>query len=118
MPSSPKFACAQRAATAATAMKATKVKAGTSAMGLPGGVAPVPLFLEETSAFLEGRPAEVGVVTQAAAIADDEIAPISDIRGTADYKRLLLRQLLFAHFERLFGSRFLCRRFFRAFLFF
>jgi xanthine dehydrogenase small subunit len=27
-----------------------------------------------------------------------EISPISDVRGTADYKRLLLRQLLLAHF--------------------
>jgi xanthine dehydrogenase iron-sulfur cluster and FAD-binding subunit A len=28
-----------------------------------------------------------------------EIAPISDARGTADYKRLLLRQLFLAHFK-------------------
>ena len=37
---------------------------------------------------------------------NDEIAPISDARGTADYKRLLLRQLLFAHFMELFPERF------------
>jgi xanthine dehydrogenase small subunit len=30
-----------------------------------------------------------------------EISPISDVRGTADYKRLLLRQLLWAHFRNL-----------------
>ena len=30
----------------------------------------------------------------------------SDARGTADYKRLLLRQLFFAHFMELFQERF------------
>jgi len=35
-------------------------------------------------------------------IADEEISPISDVRGSADYKRLLLRQLLWAHFLRFF----------------
>jgi xanthine dehydrogenase small subunit len=29
---------------------------------------------------------------------NDEIAPISDARGTKEYKRLLLRQLFLAHF--------------------
>ena len=28
-----------------------------------------------------------------------EIAPISDARGTKEYKRLLLRQLFLAHFK-------------------
>jgi xanthine dehydrogenase small subunit len=28
-----------------------------------------------------------------------EIAPISDARGTAEYKRMLLRQLILAHFQ-------------------
>ena len=39
----------------------------------------------------------------AAAIADTEISPISDVRGSASYKRLLLRQLIFAHLNRLCG---------------
>ena len=34
-----------------------------------------------------------------------EISPISDARGTAEYKRLLLRQLIFAHFILLFPER-------------
>ena len=33
-----------------------------------------------------------------------EIAPISDARGSATYKRLLLRQLFFAHFLTLFPN--------------
>ena len=35
-------------------------------------------------------------------VVDEEIAPISDIRGSAEYKRLLLRQLILAHFLTLF----------------
>jgi xanthine dehydrogenase iron-sulfur cluster and FAD-binding subunit A len=34
----------------------------------------------------------------AADIINTEIQPISDARGTAEYKRLLLRQLFIAHF--------------------
>jgi xanthine dehydrogenase small subunit len=34
-----------------------------------------------------------------------EIAPISDVRGSARYKSLLARQLLLAHFDKLFPER-------------
>ena len=71
-----------------------------------GGVAPVPTFLANTSAFLAGKEATPETVRDAIAVMNDEIAPISDARGTADYKRLLLRQLLFAHFMELFPERF------------
>ena len=71
-----------------------------------GGVAPVPKFLANTSAFLMGKEATPETVRNAVAVMNDEIAPISDARGTSDYKRLLLRQLLFAHFMELFPERF------------
>ncbi|MEO5583894.1 MAG: FAD binding domain-containing protein [Flavobacteriales bacterium] len=71
-----------------------------------GGVAPVPKFLVNTAAFLAGKEATPETVRNAVAVMNDEIAPISDARGTADYKRLLLRQLLFAHFMELFPERF------------
>ncbi len=63
-----------------------------------GGVAPVPLYLAQTSAFLTGKPLVAETVREAAVVADGEIAPISDARGSATYKRLLLRQLIYAHF--------------------
>ena len=63
-----------------------------------GGVGPVPLLLARTSAFLQGRELTAETVAAANAIMQEEISPISDVRGTADYKRLLLRQLLWAHF--------------------
>lgn len=71
-----------------------------------GGVAPVPKFLAKTAAFLVGKEATPETVRNAVAVMNDEIAPISDARGSADYKRLLLRQLLFAHFMELFPERF------------
>ena len=67
-----------------------------------GGVAPVPLFMTKTCQYLVGKPVSVETVEGAFSIAQDEIAPISDVRGSADYKRLLVRQFLIAHFARLF----------------
>ena len=63
-----------------------------------GGVAPIPLYLEKTSAFLVAKMLDAATVREAADIADGEIAPISDVRGSAAYKRLLFRQLFYAHF--------------------
>ncbi|MGB5072475.1 MAG: FAD binding domain-containing protein, partial [Flavobacteriales bacterium] len=70
-----------------------------------GGVAPVPKFLANTAAFLIGKETTTETVRTAVAVMNEEIAPISDARGTADYKRLLLRQLFFAHFMELFPER-------------
>ncbi|MHA1398870.1 MAG: FAD binding domain-containing protein [Candidatus Heimdallarchaeaceae archaeon] len=67
-----------------------------------GGVAPVPKYLEKTLMFLENKEISVDVIKKAAKIADSEISPISDVRGSAKYKRLLLRQLIYAHFITLF----------------
>lgn len=67
-----------------------------------GGVAPTPLYLAASAAYLLGRSIDAETVRGVAAIAQTEIAPISDIRGSADYKRLLLRQLIYAHFLKLF----------------
>ncbi len=67
-----------------------------------GGVAPVPLFMTKTANYLVGKPVSVETVKGMFAIAQDEIAPISDVRGSVDYKRLLVRQFLMAHFARLY----------------
>jgi xanthine dehydrogenase small subunit len=71
-----------------------------------GGVAPIPKYLANTSAFLAGKPITNETIRAAIKVINEEIAPISDARGTADYKRLLLRQLFFAHFMELFPERF------------
>jgi xanthine dehydrogenase small subunit len=68
-----------------------------------GGVAPTPLYLAKTSEFLRGKEIGEATVAAAQAIIQTEISPISDVRGSAEYKRLLLRQLFTAHFVELFG---------------
>jgi xanthine dehydrogenase small subunit len=70
-----------------------------------GGVSPVPLYLGRTSLFLKGRPVTADNLWQSVTIMQEEVSPISDARGSAEYKRLLLRQLLFAHFHRLFPEK-------------
>jgi xanthine dehydrogenase small subunit len=63
-----------------------------------GGVATTPLFLSKTSSFLVGKKISIGLVFEAISLAQDELSPINDIRGSAEYKRLLARQLILAHF--------------------
>ncbi|WP_179318181.1 FAD binding domain-containing protein [Winogradskyella helgolandensis] len=71
-----------------------------------GGVAAIPKYLHETSAFLVGKPLTLETILKANEILQKEISPISDVRGTTDYKRLLARQLFFAHFTELFPKYF------------
>jgi xanthine dehydrogenase small subunit len=67
-----------------------------------GGVAPVPLYLKAASEFLVGKEVLPGLAREWVRVAESEIAPISDVRGSASYKRSLLRRLLAAHFLELF----------------
>ena len=67
-----------------------------------GGVAPVPLYLEKTSRYLVGKKIELDILNNALSILQSEISPISDVRGSEDYKRLLINQLFKAHFIELF----------------
>jgi xanthine dehydrogenase small subunit len=68
-----------------------------------GGVAPIPMRLRGTGEYLAGRSPDTETAFGAAEMARSEVSPISDVRGTADYKRLLLGQLVLAHFNVLFG---------------
>ncbi len=67
-----------------------------------GGIGPIPMYLEKTSIFLENKEISSDLIKGAAQITDKEISPIDDVRGSALYKRLLLRQLIYAHFIKLF----------------
>lgn len=62
-----------------------------------GGIAPFPKYLSGTVAYLKGKIINSGVLKDAVKIMNEEIAPITDARGTKEYKRLLLRQLFLAH---------------------
>ena len=70
-----------------------------------GGVGPTPAYLANASAVLVGRAPNRATVQEATRAADEEISPISDVRGSEAYKRLLLRQLIIAHFVDLFPER-------------
>lgn len=67
-----------------------------------GGVAPIPFLMQKTAAFLRGKTISSAMLQEALAIAQQEISPISDIRGSIEYKRLLVRQLMIAHFMTFF----------------
>jgi xanthine dehydrogenase small subunit len=71
-----------------------------------GGVSPIPLYLRATRKFLLKKKLNTENIKQAANIALGEISPISDARGSAEYKRLLLRQLFYAHFIKLYRQNF------------
>jgi CO/xanthine dehydrogenase FAD-binding subunit len=63
-----------------------------------GSSAPVPLRGYKTEAALEGRQLGPGLIERAAEVAAAEVAPISDVRGSESYRRVLagafLRRLL------------------------
>ncbi len=62
-----------------------------------GGVGPVPMFLSKTSEYLRGKTVTEATIEGAIAVMKTEISPISDARGSREYKTLLLGQLLKAH---------------------
>jgi len=71
-----------------------------------GGIAPIPLFLINTCKFLTNKTLDKDILKEAAQIIQQEIKPISDVRGDETYKRLLARQLFYAHFLKLFPKIF------------
>jgi len=71
-----------------------------------GGAGPIPTYLFKTCQFLKGKDIKPETVEEAHRILETEISPISDARGSADYKRLLARQLFFAHFIELYPLKF------------
>ncbi len=70
-----------------------------------GGVAPVPLYLERTSAALSGMEVSTDTAALAVRTALGEVSPIDDVRGSAEYKKLLLGKLIAAHFFELFPQQ-------------
>lgn len=67
-----------------------------------GGVAPFPILLKNTISFLKGKKLNIDLLNKSIDILLKEISPISDIRGSKEYKSLLLKQLFIQHFVKLF----------------
>ncbi len=62
----------------------------------------MPLYLTKSSSFLNNKKVTEDVIDAVIEIAQSEVSPVSDARGSEDYKRLLLSQLIKAHFITLF----------------
>jgi xanthine dehydrogenase small subunit len=69
-----------------------------------GGVAPTVVRLPRTEAFLAGKSASLEVFEQAGRIARDEIKPISDVRGSADYRLQLAENIMAKFWFEVFGE--------------
>ena len=59
-----------------------------------GGVGPMILRLPKTESFLTGKPFSLDTLEDAGAIARDEITPISDVRGSRDFRLQLAGNVL------------------------
>jgi xanthine dehydrogenase small subunit len=62
-----------------------------------GGVFAYPKYLTNTVNFLTGKILDAETIAQAIEIMENEVAPISDARGSKEYKKRLLTQLVLAH---------------------
>jgi xanthine dehydrogenase small subunit len=69
-----------------------------------GGVAPTVVRLPRTEAFLAGKSATLEIFEQAGRIARDEIKPISDVRGSADYRLQLAENIMAKFWFEVFGE--------------
>ena len=79
--------------TAAMLMKRTDGRIDSMRLAY-GGVAPVVLRLKKTEAFLEGKPIHRDTFAEAGEIARSEVAPISDVRGSKEFRLQLAENIL------------------------
>jgi len=66
-----------------------------------GGVAAIPKYLNETCQYLLHKELTKPNIENAIEIANSEVYPISDVRGSEEYKRLLLKQMLISKFDKI-----------------
>jgi len=89
-------------ATAAVAAQLTLDSSGTCqqvGVGLTN-VGPTPVKARKAEAFLRGKKPDEGNIRQAAQLASDEAQPSSDLRGPAEYKKGLVKELAFRALSR------------------
>jgi carbon-monoxide dehydrogenase medium subunit len=81
----------------------------TEARLILGAVAPIPKLVADAGRILLGRPADENTFGEAARIAREAAQPISDVRGTAQFRRdlieVLTRRALLKARERAGGAR-------------
>lgn len=75
------------------------ITAATVAMG---GVGPTVLMLQQVQDWLIGKPFDLETFANAGEIAADVIVPISDVRGSSQYRRLLAKNIFLKYFHQLY----------------
>ncbi len=76
-----------------------------------GGAGPVVLRLPDTERFLAGKPFKLETFAEAGRLARGEITPISDVRGSADYRLQLSENILLKFYMETTSEReFACRQ--------
>jgi carbon-monoxide dehydrogenase medium subunit len=56
-----------------------------------GAVAPIPLRAKKAEEILKGKKPEEGIIEEAAKVASEEARPITDIRGSAEYRKEMVK---------------------------
>ncbi len=64
-----------------------------------GAVGPVVLRMKKTETYLTGKPFSLDTMQQAGDVAVGEITPLTDVRGSKDYRNELARNVLVKYFH-------------------
>ena len=67
-----------------------------------GSVAPVPLKLEKVEIFLKGRTINQEILKDALKVIDEQIKPISDVRASENYRRMVIGSLFQDTFKEIY----------------
>jgi CO/xanthine dehydrogenase FAD-binding subunit len=70
-----------------------------------GSVGPIPIRLAKTELALAGQPINKSLLASACKVMTEEIQPIDDIRSTAEYRSVVLRNLLGEFLQGLPGAK-------------
>ncbi|HAJ33700.1 MAG TPA: xanthine dehydrogenase family protein subunit M [Candidatus Atribacteria bacterium] len=67
-----------------------------------GSVAPIPLRLEKVEIFLKGRTINQEILKDALKVIDEQIKPISDVRASENYRRMVIGSLFQDAFKEIY----------------
>jgi xanthine dehydrogenase small subunit len=70
-----------------------------------GGVDKVPRTAARSEAFLAGKKLDAETIRRAGEVAAGEFTPISDVRGSALFRRMLIRNQVIWHLQRVPGRQ-------------
>jgi carbon-monoxide dehydrogenase medium subunit len=82
-------------ATVSIALSITRTSAGWQTSAAVGACGPTPLASDEANKLLSGAPSSADI-TRAGALLQSLADPVDDVRGTAEYRRMLIPRMLVA----------------------